>query len=266
MSNRIKYFVVDAFTDRLFSGNPAGVCILEQPLKPALMQKIASENNLSETAFVLKHADQDAHYDLRWFTPSCEIDLCGHATLATAFVLQNCLNMAENPLAFHTASGILTVEKQGDWFCLDFPARPPQPVEVTATMQQAVGVPIQAAFGSRDLLLLLESEQQVQQVQLDRETAKNLRDYFGIIITAKGEQVDFVSRFFAPNAGIEEDPVTGSSHTILCPFWAGQLGKTELTAQQLSKRGGNLSCTLCADRVKIAGQAVLYLKGELFVR
>ena len=258
----MRYFVVDAFADTLFQGNPAGVCLLDTWLKDHLMQQIAAENALSETAFVVK---QDGYYDLRWFTPTTEVDLCGHATLASAFVVTQFLDPGISSMDFHTKSGLLSVTKSDDLFELDFPARKPQKIQVTPQMEQALGVPILEAHKARDTLLLLESEEQVKDLQPDFNLIANLPDCFAVIATAKGENVDFVSRFFAPGAGVPEDPVTGSAHSTLIPFWAQRLHKEDMIAKQLSKRGGTLFCKNQGDRVKISGRAVLYLQGELVV-
>ena len=215
----MKYYLVDAFSDRLFSGNQAGVCLLDEWLDDEMMQNIAAENNLAETAFVVK---RDGYYDLRWFTPTIEIDLCGHATLASAFVIANCLDSGISVMGFHTKSGVLSVKKTGDLFEMDFPSRRPGRTEVTPLMEQAVGIPVLEAYKSRDLLLLLDSEEQVKSLRPDVGLVAKLPDCFALIVTAQGDSADFVSRFFAPNAGVPEDPVTGSSHATLIPF--GQKG------------------------------------------
>lgn len=258
----MKYFVVDAFTDSLFRGNPAGVCLLESELDDATMQSIAAENNLSETAFVTK---QNGYYGLRWFTPKTEICLCGHATLGCAFVITQFVDPGLDAVRFETQSGTLVVRKTDDLFELDFPSRKPLRSEVVPQMEEAVGVPVlEAHTFSKDVLLLLESEAQVRAVAPDFDVLKQVAGH-GVIVTAQGASADFVSRFFAPNVGVPEDPVTGSAHTILIPFWAERLGKAQMTAKQLSKRGGTLLCGAFGDRVKVAGKAVLYLQGEIFV-
>lgn len=256
----MRYFVVDAFADRLFQGNPAGVCLVESPLDDAVMQSIAAENNLAETAFVMPWEDG---YCLRWFTPEVEIDLCGHATLASAFVLSRFESGTPETLRFHTRSGLLTVTKQGDLFTMDFPARKPRAVPVLPMMEQALGCPVKEAHMARDCLLLVDGEETVRSLKPDMELLRRIPDTFAVIVTARGNEADFVSRFFAPNAGVPEDPVTGSSHATLIPFWAGRLGKKRMTARQLSKRGGTLYCEDCGDRVNISGKAVLYLSGEI---
>ncbi len=256
----MKYYIVDTFTDQLFKGNPAGVCILDEWIKDDLMQNIAFENNLAETAFVVK---RDTYYDLRWFTPKNEIDLCGHATLASAFIITNIFDKNIDNIDFHTMSGILRVKKIGDLYEMDFPSRKPKPIAIIPLMEQAIGVPIKEAHLSRDMLLLIDTEKQVKELKPNINLIAKLSDCFALIVTAKGDKVDFVSRFFAPNAGITEDPVTGSSHSTLIPFWSEMLNKTKMTAKQLSPRGGTLYCENCGDRVKISGKAALYLQGEI---
>jgi len=261
----MRYFVVDAFADELFTGNQAGVSLLDAWLDDETMQNIAAENNLSETAFLVRQAPNSAIFDLRWFTPEFEIDLCGHATLASAFVVTQFVDSTITEIEFHTMSGILTVKKCGELFEMDFPAREPKPIEVTPLMEQALGTLVLEAHLSRDLLLLLDDEEAVRALVPNPALIAQLPDCLGVIATAKGNEADFVSRFFVPNAGIFEDPVTGSTHSTLIPFWAKRLGETEMVARQLSKRGGTLWCEYCADRVKIAGRAVLYLQGEIFL-
>jgi len=258
----MKYFVVDAFADELFKGNPAGVCLLEEWPDDEVMQSIAFENNLSETAFVVR---RDGHYDLRWFCPETEIDLCGHATLASAFVISKFVDGDAAVMRFNTQSGMLTVAETEGMYELDFPARKPERIELTEQMSRAIGAPALEAHLSRDLLLLLENERQVRDLAPDFELLKQLSDFFAFVVTAQGDRADFVSRFFAPGAGVPEDPVTGSAHCTLTPFWAERLGKEEMVAMQLSKRGGTLWCKNCGDRVKIAGKAALYLQGEIFI-
>lgn len=256
----MRYFVVDAFAEEVFKGNPAGVCLLDKWLDDQTLQRIAVENNLAETAFVVP---RENGYDLRWFAPEMEIDLCGHATLASAFVLTRFVDPIQTKLRFSTMSGELTVERQGDLFVMDFPARKPVWIPVTRQMEEAIGVPVREAHRSRDLLLLVDSEEQVQTLHPDLERVARLSDCFALIVTAKGDEADFVSRFFIPGAIIPEDPVTGSSHATLIPFWADRLQKNKMTARQLSKRGGTLYCEQCGEHVKIAGRAVLYLEGEI---
>lgn len=256
----MRYFIVDAFTEELFQGNQAGVCLLDKWLDDSIMQNIAMENNLAETAFIVKKEDG---YDLRWFSPEVEIDLCGHATLASAYVLANYIDQTCDKFYFNTASGVLTVIKKGDLYEMDFPSRKPKQVEVSSLMEEAIGTKVLEAHLSRDLLLLVETEEVVRNLKPDFELIKTIPDCFAVVVTAKGKEVDFVSRFFAPNAGIPEDPVTGSSHSTLIPFWAARLGKNDLAACQLSKRGGKLFCKNYDDRVKISGYAAIYLEGNI---
>lgn len=253
-----RYYIVDAFTNTVFKGNPAGVCLVEGELDTETMQKIAAENNLSETAFIMK---RQGFYDLRWFTPELEIDLCGHATLASAFVITNFTDDDSPDIRFETLSGVLTVRKENDSYIMDFPARKPRPITVTPQMEKAIGMPVREAYLSRDMLLVVDNEQAVRGLTPDYGLLKQMEDCFAVIVTSTGNKADFVSRFFAPGAGVPEDPVTGSSHATLIPFWAERLGKNRMTAMQLSKRGGTLFCEHCGDRVKIAGKAALYLSG-----
>jgi len=256
----MRYFVVDAFTDQQFKGNQAGVCLLDERLTDEMMLAIAAENNLPETAFVVK---RDEHYDLRWFSPDVELDLCGHATLASSFIITNFVDQDATVLSFETKSGILTVTRKQDLFEMDFPARVPRPVEVTPLMSQAIGLPVLEAHLSRDLFLVLQDEQQVAGAKPDLELLRQIPNCFAVGITAPGDQVDFVSRFFIPTASIPEDPVTGSSHCTLIPLWAGKLNKQKMVARQVSKRGGTLYCENHGERVRVAGKAVLYLQGEI---
>lgn len=257
----MKYYVADAFSDVPFTGNPAGVCFLDSWPAESLLKSIAKENNLTETAFLVK---KENIYDLRWFTPEFEIDLCGHATLASAFVIFRYVEKDAYEVRFSTQSGMLSVVKRGDLYEMDFPARPMKRVAITPNMEKAVGEFVLEAHRDRDLILLLESEAAVARCRPSRTLLSEL-DCYGLCVTAKGEDCDIVSRFFAPEAGIFEDPVTGSSHTELIPFWTSRLGKAELTAKQLSERGGTLYCRDCGERVKIAGKARLYLEGEISI-
>lgn len=258
----MRYFVVDAFSENLFGGNPAGVCVLEAPISAELMQQIAAENNLSETAFLLREED---HYQLRWFTPKSEIDLCGHATLGAAFIVHYFVDRSAEQMRFMTKSGMLYVRLQDDTYVLDFPARKPTRVPITQDMAAALQVEPQEAYLSRDLMLVLSDEEQVASLHPDFEKIAALEPGLGIIVTAKGKQYDFVSRCFFPKLGVPEDPVTGSAHCNLIPYWAERLNKQEMTAAQLSARGGILYCVDKGDRVEIGGKAVLYLQGELKV-
>ncbi len=257
----IPIYQVDAFTDRIFRGNPAAVCPLVAWPDEAVLQGIASENNLAETAFFL---GSGGSYELRWFTPQCEVDLCGHATLASAHVLFEHREPHLNEAVFSTLSGLLQVTRQGEFLCLDFPSRPPSPVEAPPELTQALGRTPMAVFKSRDYLALYASPADILALKPDMQLLAGL-DCLGTIVSAPGEVVDFVSRFFAPGVGIPEDPVTGSAHCTLVPYWARRLGKSTLRARQLSARGGELLCELKGERVKIAGRAVTYLEGVIHV-
>jgi len=253
-------YQVDAFTTKQFGGNPAAVCPLAKWLDNETMQKIAAENNLSETAFF---AEEGNGYRICWFTPLAEVDLCGHATLASAHVLFNHLGFSGDTITFESNSGPLIVRKQDDLLVLDFPADQLQAVDLSQTLEEAFNHPVIENYkGRSDYLLVFENEKQVQQLNPDFQKIK-VSGARGVIATAPGNEVDFVSRFFAPVVGIDEDPVTGSAHTSLIPFWAERLGKNELSARQISKRLGELKCKFLGDRVEIAGQAVTYLVGEI---
>lgn len=257
-------YQIDAFTDRLFGGNPAAVVPLQAWLDDETLQAIAAENNLAETAFYVPRG-QDYH--LRWFTPTVEVDLCGHATLAAAYVLYQIENAAISQLTFHTRSGALTVMRDQEWLSLDFPARPPEPrAEDVERLTDALGASPRWVGKARDYFAVFDSEAEVRKLQPDLAKVAAL-DCLGLIVTAPGQdrEVDFVSRFFAPQAGVPEDPVTGSAHCTLIPYWATQLGKATLLARQVSRRGGTLRCAYQRSRVIISGQAVLYLKGEFRV-
>lgn len=256
---KLPIYQVDAFTSKLFGGNPAAVCPLEYWLEDRILQSIAAENNLSETAFFVK---KENSYELRWFTPESEVDLCGHATLASAFVIFNLLKSENEKIIFQTKSGKLEVAKRNDLLVMNFPSRKPVATEIPVGLIEAMGKEPKEVLQSRDLLLVYETEEDVLSLQPDFALLKKI-DCFGYIATAKGNEADFVSRFFAPKEGINEDPVTGSSHSTLIPFWAERLGKTELHAFQVSKRSGELFCKLLEDRVEIAGNAVLYLTGSI---
>ena len=258
----MKYFIVDAFTDHHFSGNPAGICLLEEPIADEIMQNIASENNLAETAFILKQGDE---YNLRWFTPEQEFDLCGHATLASAYVLFQFVDKNAEHLIFSTQSGILEVTRNGRLLEMDFPSRPPKQIQVIDLMADALGVPVMEAHLSRDMILVLQTEKDVYEAVPDLDIVSKIPDCVNLIITAQGKEADFVSRYFTPGISIPEDPVTGSAHSSLIPCWAKRLGKEKLTAHQLSKRGGILYCQDMGDRVKISGNTILYLAGEIYL-
>lgn len=259
----MKYFVVDAFAENVFGGNPAGVCVVDQPLSSEMMQSIAAENNLSETAFVYKK--ELGKYDLKWFTPKAEIDLCGHATLGTAFIVANYIDPSVDKMDFSTLSGILTVTRKGGLLEMDFPSRMPEKIEVKAEVERAIGGKPLEAYLSRDLILILEDEKSVRELKPDFDKLLALGDGLGVVVTAKGEESDFVSRCFFPKLGVKEDPVTGSAHSSLIPLWAEKMGKKTMVAKQVSKRGGILHCENASERVRISGGAVLYLKGEIFV-
>jgi PhzF family phenazine biosynthesis protein len=259
---QIPIYQVDAFSSRLFSGNPAAVCPLEKWLPDEVMQAVAAENNLAETAFFVP---ENGSYGLRWFTPGVEIDLCGHATLASAYVILNRLSSRGDTVSFQTKSGELTVHRNGDLYSLDFPSRPPQRTEVYPRLIEALGTVPLEILAARDYMVVYESEEQVRTLQPNMELLGQI-DRFAVIVTAPGSDgFDFVSRFFAPAKGVPEDPVTGSSHCTLIPYWARRLNKTVLRARQLSKRGGELWCELHGDRVTIAGHAALYLEGSIRV-
>ncbi|WP_136467857.1 PhzF family phenazine biosynthesis protein [Flagellimonas onchidii] len=257
-----KIYQIDAFTNHVFGGNPAAVCILENWLDTDIMQKIALENNLAETAFTVKTG---AVFELRWFTPEVEVDLCGHATLATAYVLFNYHGVSENTIEFHSPrSGSLKVEKSSDgMLTLDFPADETVAIQNIPEMDSALGsTPIKIIKGKTDYLLIYNSQQEIEALDPNFHLLSQL-DCRGVIVSAPGNRVDFVSRFFAPQSGIPEDPVTGSAHTTLTPYWAKILGKSKMTAKQLSQRGGDLNCEFLGERVKISGKAVPYLIGEI---
>lgn len=260
------YFHVDAFAQGPFTGNPAGVCPLETPLPAALMQQIAAENNLAETAFIVPSATAPGEYDIRWFTPAIEIDLCGHATLAAAHVLFTHLNFSGAQVTFHSQSGPLRVTRESSGrLTLDFPSRPPQLLpEAPAGLVAALGGQPHAVLAARDLLAVFATAAEVAALHPDYAALVNF-EYVGVIATAPGEgEIDFVSRFFAPRVGVPEDPVTGSAHSTLIPFWATELGKEELRARQISPRGGDLWCRLReGNRVDISGYAVTYAAGQL---
>lgn len=258
----IPFFQVDAFTDHLFGGNPAGVCPLDHWLADEVMQKIAMENNLSETAFFVK---EDAGFHIRWFTPKVEVNLCGHATLASAHVIFHYPGYNGEMISFQSKSGILNVTKEGEMLILDFPANKPQRTALPDDFVQSLNItPIQCYRGKEDYLLLYKSQQEIEALIPDFRRLEKV-DARAVIVTAPGDKADFVSRFFAPRVGVDEDPVTGSAHTVLIPFWAEKLGKTEMKALQLSRRGGTLFCRLRGDRVDIGGNAVTFLKGEIFL-
>ncbi len=253
-------YEVDAFTDRVFSGNPAAIVPLTDWLDDDVMQNIAAENNLSETAYFVE--ESDGSYNIRWFTPQTEVDLCGHATLASAHVLYNHLGFEGEKVIFQSKSGELSVKKWKGMYWMNFPSNPPDPIPVPKMLPEAIGtVPLYTGVNT-DLLVLVQDEEVVQSLKPDFGTLKRMGTR-GVIVTAPGSEVDFVSRFFAPGVGIPEDPVTGSAHTVLTPFWSNRLGKTEMKARQISERGGDLICIQKGQRVEIGGKAVTYLIGEI---
>ena len=255
---KIPFYQVDAFASRPFQGNPAAVCPLDEWLADDVMQSIALENNLAETAFFVREPEG---YRIRWFTPSIEMDLCGHATLASAFVLMTALAPQMTSVDFQSRSGCLRVARDGEVYALDFPARPPVRIEPTAEVVHALGTEPAELWKARDFMAVYDSEKLVRALRPDLTKLAAISEAFAMIVTAPGESVDFVSRFFAPGHGVPEDPVTGSSHCTLIPFWAVRLGKTSLQARQVSARGGELLCEHRGERVTIAGRAVLFAEG-----
>ncbi len=257
----MKQYIVDAFTDKTFGGNPAAVCVMDRWPSDSLMLAITGENNLSETAFAVREGDK---YHLRWFTPGGEIDLCGHATLATAWVILNRYEPELEKVAFTTLSGDLTVVRKDDLYEMDFPAYRLEKVDVTPAMADAMGAMPQEAYMGRDLLCVFDSEDAVRNMQPDLDKVQKL-DGLLLQVTAAGSGFDCVSRTFAPKCDVPEDPVCGSGHCHIVPYWAGRLGKDRLAAYQASKRGGTLYCAFQGDRVKLAGKAALYAEAELHV-
>jgi PhzF family phenazine biosynthesis protein len=259
---KLRMYQIDAFTDRLFRGNPAAVCPLEQWLPAELMQKIAMENNLAETAFFVRDKDR---FKIRWFTPAVEVDLCGHATLASAHAIFQFEGFSGPVVEFDSRSGILRVRRDGDLLTLDFPADAAAVAETPDGLVAALGTrPLEVYKGRSDYMLVYGTQGEIETMNPDFGSLAKVAAR-GIIVTAPGEEVDFVSRFFGPQVGINEDPVTGSAHTTLTPYWAARLGKVLLKALQLSKRRGWLQCRLEGDRVEISGQACTYLDGWLHI-
>jgi len=258
---KLPYYEISAFTTNPFGGNPAGVCPLERWLPDAVLQGIAANNNLAETAFTAPRGDD---FELRWFTPAVEMDLCGHATLAAASVLFNERGLPGDNVRFHSRSGELNVARAGDMLTLDFPSRPPAPCTVPEALIRGLGAKPSEVLKARDYLAVFASEAKVRALHPDFVALKTL-DCLGIIVTAPGGDCDFVSRFFTPAAGVDEDPVTGSAHCTLIPYWATRLGKAKTHARQVSARGGELFCELVGERVRIGGTAMLYLRGEIQV-
>ena len=260
MTESIPIYQIDAFTDRVFGGNPAAICLLDAWLADDVMQAIARENNLSETAFLVRQGDG---FDIRWFTPMAEIDLAGHPTLAAAYLILMVTEPGRETVSFYTRLGdVLSVALDGDLLVMDFPARPPRPVGNAKALGLALGAEPVEVLAARDALAVFQTEDQVLSLVPDMARVAVL-DYLGVIVTAPGYESDFVSRFFAPRHGIPEDPVTGSAHCTLIPYWAQRLGKDKLHARQVSARGGELFCENLGDRVKIGGRAALYMEGTI---
>jgi len=259
---KLKIYQIDAFTNHVFGGNPAAVCLLDEWLATDLMQKIAQENNLAETAFIVQ---KNSVFELRWFTPEIEVDLCGHATLAAAYVIFNHHGYTEKTIRFYSSrSGELLVSQSvSGLMTMDFPADELVVLQGNTEINKAIGLtPQRTIKGKTDYLLIYNSQEEVEEITPNFHLLDQL-DCRGVIVSAPGKRVDFVSRFFAPQCGIPEDPVTGSAHTTMIPYWSKVLGKTKLTAKQLSKRGGDLQCEYLGARVKISGRAVPYLIGEI---
>lgn len=260
---KLAFYWIDAFTDHVFGGNPAAVVPLWSWIDDRLMQAIAAENNLSETAFFVPKGEG---FHLRWFTPTVEVPLCGHATLAAGHVVMHSIDPARKAVLFETLSGRLGVTRDGDRLALDFPVLPAAPRDAPAGLEEALGAkPAEVHESRKNILVVLGSEREVRELAPDFGVLARLVEDAGYIVTAPGEESDFVSRYFAPQYGIPEDPVTGSAHCTLAPYWGKRLGKTRLSARQVSRRGGVLECTLVGDRVAIAGRAVTYLTGTLEV-
>jgi PhzF family phenazine biosynthesis protein len=258
---RLKLYQIDAFADKLFKGNPAAVIPLEKWIDDQLMQQLGMENNLAETAFFVSKGE--GHFDIRWFTPELEINLCGHATLASAWLLFNKLGNKNEKIVFHSKSGPLTVSRKDEMILMDFPSWKPERISEypEELLQSLDNVTIAGVYKNRDFLVELENEEAVRNCNPDFTLMKKTGQM--VIITAPGKNVDFVSRFFAPAAGIDEDPVTGSAHSQLIPFWSEKLGKDKMQAKQLSKRGGDVYCELKGERVIMGGKCVFYLEGEV---
>jgi len=257
----MKYYVVDAFADKLFEGNPAGICVMDQWISDDLMQAVTIENNLAETAFAVKEGE---HYHLRWFTPGGEIDLCGHATLATAFVLSKFVEPSAKHFVFETLSGQLTVKCNEELFEMDFPGYDLKQIPVTSEMEQAIGIRPTEAWLGRDLVCVLDSKSQIYTARPNQDKVKEL-DGLLLHITAQGETYDCVSRSFGPKMAVQEDAVCGSGHCHIVPLWAEKLNKNILVARQASKRGGTLYCEKDGNRVKLSGKAVLYSVADLML-
>ncbi len=261
----LRIYQVDAFTTQLFAGNPAAVVPLDNWIDDSLMQQIAAENNLAETAFFVPQNDSGDHWHIRWFTPAVEVPLCGHATLASAAVIHRDFSPASWPIRLESASGQLTVDVDGDAFVLDFPANEAAPCEVPDGLLEVLGIEVEECFSTEGFYLLVAADEAgVQAMSPDFGKIVSLTKD-SIIVTAPGESADFVSRFFAPGLGIDEDPVTGAAHCVLTPYWAKRLNKKSFKARQISQRGGELDCELRDDRVLLRGHARFYLEGKLTV-
>ncbi len=263
---KLTLYQADAFADRLFAGNPAAVVPLKKWIGEQLMQQLAMENNLAETAFFVPSKEDKADYDIRWFTPELEINLCGHATLAAAYVIFEKLKSKKKKVVFSSKSGLLSVTRKKKMLELDFPSWPPERVsEYPDTLSASLGRPeIAGVYQNREYIVELMNEEAVKNCRPDFSLMKQVGKM--VIITAPGKEVDFVSRFFAPTAGIDEDPVTGSAHSQLIPFWSEKLGKSKMTAKQLSRRGGTVNCEQKGDRVMMGGECVFYMKGEIDIK
>lgn len=263
---KLTLYQIDAFTDKLFGGNPAAVVPLKKWIDDELMQKLAMENNLAETVFFTSSKNKKADFDIRWFTPALEINLCGHATLAAAYVIFEILKVKKKKVVFDSKSGLLTVTKKKEMLEMDFPSWPPEKItEYPDTLPASLGNPeIAGVYKNREYIVELISEETVSTCDPDFSLMKKVDKM--VIITAPGKKVDFVSRFFAPTAGIDEDPVTGSAHSQLIPFWSEKLGKTKMRAKQLSKRGGDIYCEQKGDRVIMGGQCVFFMKAAVEIK
>ena len=261
MPRELPLYQVDAFTSEVFGGNPAAVCPLDQWLPDDVMQAVAAENNLSETAFIVK---RDEDYDLRWFTPAIEVDICGHATLASAFVIANNLEAGRDKIVFHSRSGPLTVTRDGELYTLDFPAKMPERVDDLAAVEAALGVRPLELWRNVKSMAVLADQAAVLAVEPDMALIAALPGD-GLIVTAPGDDCDFVSRYFAPHAGIPEDPVTGSAHCVLTPYWARRLDKPRMSARQVSQRGGELTVEDRGERVLISGRVAPYMEGRITI-
>jgi PhzF family phenazine biosynthesis protein len=255
----LNLYQIDAFASRPFEGNPAAVCPIDEWLPDEIMQAIAEENNLSETAFFIPTGDG---FHIRWFTPTSEVDLCGHATLASAYVLFNILGYKGDKVVFDSRSGVLTVTKDDEWLVMDFPVQPPVLCEIPQEIVKAFDEAPLECLKSEDYMVVFEREMDIETANPDFEQLKKL-DLRGVIITAKSSGYDFITRFFAPKYGVPEDPVTGSAYTQLAPYWASKLGKKRFNVKQVSIRGGELSCEIVDDRVLISGKAIKYLEGKI---